>query len=50
MKKKTLFYLPCIHPTTIEIKKPQLIENQYDEVLICTGGETRTLTPCGTRS
>ena len=31
-------------------KKPQLIENQYDEVFICTGGETRTLTPRGTRS
>ena len=26
------------------------IENQYDEVCICTGGETRTLTPRGTRS
>jgi hypothetical protein len=36
--------------TNTETKKPQLIENQYDEVFICTGGETRTLTPCGTRS
>jgi hypothetical protein len=22
------------------MKKPQLIENQYDEVFICTGGES----------
>ena len=36
--------------TILKIKKPQLIENQYDEVFICTGGETRTLTPRGTRS
>ena len=33
-----------------EIKKPQRYDIHIDEVFICTGGETRTLTPRGTRS
>jgi hypothetical protein len=36
--------------TIIKVKKPQLFCLQRVEVFICTGGETRTLTPCGTRS
>ena len=47
-KKNTTSF--TIHPTIIEIKKPQRYDIHIDEVFICTGGETRTLTPHGTRS
>ena len=39
-----------IHTKIIEIKKPQRYDIHIAEVFICTGGETRTLTPHGTRS
>ena len=37
-KKNTTSF--TIHPTIIEIKKPQRYDIHIDEVLICTGGES----------